>query len=121
MGYVINNDETKAIKKIIKKFSGDKINPTNQKLRGSFKITNFRKYPFSDEIDIEFKGEIFAKTSLFGRQEWLSSEIYSQKGVSKIKINRLIKRHILSEIKAHAVYFGINIKFTQNLKKITWV
>ena len=90
MGYVINNDETKAIKKIIKKFSGDKINSTNQKLRGSFKITNFRKYPFSDEIDIEFKGEIFAKTSLFGGQEWLSSEIYSQKGVSKIKINKLM-------------------------------
>ena len=73
MGYVINNDETKAIKKIIKKFSGDKINPTNQKLRGSFKITNFRKYTFSDEIDIELKGEIFANTSLFGGQEWLSS------------------------------------------------
>jgi hypothetical protein len=123
MGYAINNDETKAIKKIIKKFSGNKIDPTNQKLRGSFKITNFRKYPnvVYDEIDIEFKGEIFAKTSLFGGQEWLSSEIYSQKGVSKIKINKLIKRHILSEIKAHAVYFGINIKFTQNLKKITWV
>ena len=38
MGYVINNDETKAIKKIIKKFSGNQIDPTNQKLRGSFKI-----------------------------------------------------------------------------------
>lgn len=121
MGYVINNDETKAIKKIIKKFSGNQIDPTNQKLRGSFKITNFRKYSFSDEIDIEFKGEIFAKTSLLGGQKWLSSEIYSQEGFSKIKINKLIKRHILSEIKSHAVYFGINIKFTQNLKKVTWV
>ena len=121
MGYVINNDETKAIKKIIKKFSGNKIDTTNQTLRGSFKITNFRKYTFSDEIDIEFKGEIFAKSSLLGGQRWFSSEIYSQKGVSKIRINKLIKRHIFNEIRAHAVYFGINIKFIHNLKKITWV
>ena len=117
--YTIEDTESKAIKKLLVKWGEFPIE--NQGLRGTIMIKNYRKYQYRNEVDIEFKGEIFAKTSLFGGQEWLSSEIYSQKGVSKIKINKLIKRHILSEIKTHAVYFGINIKFTQNLKKITWV
>ena len=121
MANVIRDESTKAIKKALKKFSGNDISLSNGTLRGSFKIKNFRKYPMHHEVDIEFKGELFAKTSVLEGKRWYSSEIYGQKNISKIKVNKLIKRHILSEIKAHAVYFGINIKFTQNLKKITWV
>jgi len=91
MGYVINDDEAKAIKKIIKKFSGTDISFTNGTLRGSFKIVNFRKYPMHHEVDIEFQGELFGKTSVLEGKRWFSSEIYGQKNISKIKVNKLIK------------------------------
>jgi len=79
MGYVINDDEAKAIKKLIKKFSGTDISFTNGTLRGSFKI------------------------------------------ISKIKVNKLIKRNLLTEVRSHAAYFGINVRWVENIKKITWL
>jgi len=121
MGYVINDDEAKAIKKLIKKFSGTDISFTNGTLRGSFKIVNFRKYYSHHEVDIEFKGEVFAKTSVLDGKRWFSSEIYGQKNISKIKVNKLIKKHLLSEVRSNAAYFGIEIKWIENIKKITWL
>jgi hypothetical protein len=121
MGYVINDDEAKAIKKLIKKFSGTDISFTNGTLRGSFKIVNFRKYPMHHEVDIEFKGEVFAKTSVLDGKRWFSSEIYGQKNISKIKVNKLIKRNLLTEVRSHAAYFGINVRWVENIKKITWL
>ena len=121
MKHVINDDEAKAIKKTIKKFSGNDISFTNGTLRGSFKITNFRKYPMRHEVDVEFKGELFGKTSVLEGKRWFSSEIYGQKNISKIKVNKLIKRNILSEVRTNAAYFGIEIKWIDNIKKITWI
>jgi hypothetical protein len=121
MGYVINDDEAKAIKKLIKKFSGSDISITNGVLRGSFKIVNFRKYPMNHQVDIEFKGEVFAKTSVLDGKRWFSSEIYVQKNISKIKVNKLLKRNLLTEVRSHAAYFGIDVKWVENIKKITWI
>ena len=121
MGYVINDDEAKAIKKIIKKFSGTEISFTNGTLRGSFKIVNFRKYPMHHEVDIEFQGELFGKTSVLEGKRWFSSEIYGQKNISKIKVNKLIKRNLLTEVKNHAAYFGINVRWVENIKKVKWI
>jgi hypothetical protein len=121
MKHVINDDEAKAIKKTVKKFSGNDISFTNGTLRGSFKITNFRKYPMHHEVDVEFNGELFAKISVLEGRRWLSSEIYGQKNISKIKVNKLIKKNILSEVRTNAAYFGIEIKWIDNIKKITWI
>ena len=52
MAGVIRDESTKAIKKALKKFSGNDISLTNGTLRGSFKIKNFRKYPMHHEVDI---------------------------------------------------------------------
>ena len=73
------------------------------------------------EIDVEFKGELFGKISVLEGKRWLSSEIYCQKNISKIKINKLIKKYLLTEVKSHAVYFGINVKWVDSIKKITWI
>jgi hypothetical protein len=120
MKHVINDDEAKTIKKTVKKFSGNDISFTNGTLRGSFKITNFRKYPMHHEVDVEFNGELFAKISVLDGRRWLSSEIYGQKNISKIKVNKLIKKNILSDVRTNAAYFGIEIKWIENIKKITW-
>ena len=121
MAGVIRDESTKAIKKALKKFSGNDISLTNGTLRGSFKIKNFRKYPMHHEVDIEFKGELFAKTSVLEGKRWFSSEIYGQKNISKIKVNKLIKRNLLTEVKNHAAYFGINVRWVENIKKVKWI
>ena len=121
MASVIRDESTKAIKKALKKFSGNDISLTNGTLRGSFKIKNFRKYPMHHEVDIEFNGEIFAKTSVLEGKRWYSSEIYGQKNISKIKVNKLIKRYLLVEVKSHAAYFGIDVKWVESIKKVTWI
>jgi hypothetical protein len=117
---MIKDENTIATKKAVKKFSNVEISPTNNTIRGSFKIKNFRKYSTHSEVDIEFVGEIFAKTSIYESKRWYSSEIYSKKGISKIKVNKLIKRHLFKEVKSHALYFGIDIKWIENIKKVTW-
>ena len=121
MASVIRDESTKAIKKALKKFSGNDISLANGTLRGSFKIKNFRKYPMHHEVDIEFKGELFAKTSVLEGKRWYSSEIYGQKNISKIKVNKLIKRHLIVEVRSYAAYFGIDVKWVENLKKVTWL
>jgi len=121
MAGVIRDESTKAIKKALKKFSGNDISLTNGTLRGSFKIKNFRKYPMHHEVDIEFKGELFAKTSVLEGKRWYSSEIYGQKNISKIKVNKLIKRHIRVATRSHAAYFAIDVKWVESIKKVIWI
>ncbi len=52
---------------------------------------------------------------------WFKSDIYNQNGVSKIKVNKLIKRAIFKEVKDQAAYFGINLRYIEEIKKIKWI
>ena len=117
----INNEDSKVTKKLLKKFSKKDIASFNDKLRGSFNIVGFRQYQFTNEVDIEFNGEICARHSSFGNTEWFKSDIYGQKGVSKIKVNKLIKRSIFKEVKDQAAYFGIKLRYVEEIKKIKWI
>jgi hypothetical protein len=120
-GKCISDDDSKVIKKSLKKFSKREIASFNDRLRGSFTIVGFRKYQFINEVDIEFNGEISARTNSFSNSEWFKSDIYGKKGISKIKVNKLIKRSIFKEVKAQAAYFGINLKYVEEIKKINWI
>jgi len=120
-GKCITDDESKAIKKLVKKFSKREIASFNDRLRGSFTIVGFRKYQFINEVDIEFNGEICARHSSLAVLTWFKSDIYNQKGVSKIKVNKLIKRAIFKEVKDQAAYFGINLRYIEEIKKINWI
>ena len=117
---MINDDESKTINKLIKKFPKENVCSNNSRLRGSFTITRFRKYGLTHEVDIEFHGEIFARTCSLDESSWLKSDILNQKNVSKIKVNKMIKRNLLQDVKDYARYFGINITWVENIKKITW-
>ena len=120
-GKCITDDDSKAIKKLVKKYSKKEINSFNDRLRGSFTIVGFRKYQFTNEVDVEFNGEICARHASFAVLTWFKSDIYNQKGVSKIKVNKLIKRAIFKEVKDQAAYFGINLRYIEEIKKIKWV
>lgn len=119
--YVITNDETKSTKKLLKKFPESEISVYNERLKGSFKITHYRKYHFREEVDIEFKGELFAVLSSLSGREWHKSDIYNERGTSKIKVNKMIKRSLFSEVKNYCAYFGISLRYVEDLKKIKWV
>jgi hypothetical protein len=120
-GKCIGDDDSKVIKKSLKKFSKREIASFNDRLRGSFTIVGFRKYQFTNEVDIEFNGEICARHSLLAVPTWFNSDIYNQKGVSKIKVNKLIKRAIFNEVKDQSAYFGINLRYMTEIKKINWI
>ena len=120
-GKCISDDDSKAIKKSLKKFSKREIASFNDRLRGSFTIVGFRKYQFTNEVDIEFNGEICARHNSFGNAKWFKSDIYGQNGVSKIKVNKLIKRAIFNEVKDQAAYFGINLRYMTEIKKVNWI
>lgn len=120
MGKVtIKNEDINSVKKVLKKFSEKKISSSNDRLRGSFKITTYRKYEFKEEVDVEFKGEIFAKYNTEDSQ-WFKSDIYSNEDISTIKVNKLIKNNIFDEVKTQCSYFGINLKLLSDIKKIKW-
>ena len=120
-GKCISDDDSKVIKKSLKKFSKREINSFNDRLRGSFTIVGFRKYQFTNEVDIEFNGDLCARTNSFVDTEWFKSDIYGNKGISKIKVNKLIKRSIFNEVKDQAAYFGINLRYITEIKKINWI
>ena len=120
-GKCINDDDSKVTKKSLKKFSKKEINSFNDRLRGSFSIIGFRKYQFTNEVDIEFNGEICARHSSLAVLTWFKSDIYNQKSVSKIKVNKLIKRSIFNEVKDQAAYFGVNLRYVTEIKKINWI
>jgi hypothetical protein len=120
-GKCISDDDSKVINKSLKKFSKREIDSFNDRLRGSFTIVGFRKYQFNNEVDIEFNGDLCARTNSFVDTEWFKSDIYGKKGISKIKVNKLIKRSIFNEVKDHAAYFGINLRYITEIKKINWI
>ena len=121
MKYVINDNETKSTKKAIKKFGKTEISKLNNSLKGSFTITHFRKYDNHHEVDVEFDGELFARVYGFKDRKWYTSKIYAEKGYSKIKINKFIKTNLLNEVKTRCAYFGIDVKWVSNIKKVKWI
>jgi len=40
--------------------------------------------------------------------------------VSKVKLNRFLRKSLLQEVRIRMNYFGVNIKEYQNLNKIKW-
>jgi len=62
-----------------------------------------------------------ARRELFGEHIWFKSDVYNKPEVSKIKVTKLIKRAIFDEVKDHAAYFGIKLKYAEDIKKIKWI
>jgi hypothetical protein len=118
---VITNDNTKSTNKLLKKYSEVEISSGTKRIKGSFKITRYRHYKFHDEIDIEFNGEVLAKYGSFDENKWFTSEIYSQKSWSKIRLNKFIKSSIYNELRNHCKYFGIKLTSHRYITKVKWI
>ena len=121
--YVVTNETTKNLKRAIIKFSKDVSVNTNL-LRGKFTVQRYRRYIMRDEVDIIFQGEIYV--TLGGKKDWYSPSILDASGknwrVSKIKVNRFIKKSIFKNVLQHLNYFDIrHLHSHYDIKKITWI
>jgi hypothetical protein len=117
--YVIRDTVSNAIKKSLIKWGEFPID--NGGLKGIVKIKNYRKYQFRSEVDIEFEGEIFVKLTREGRI-WYDSDILTcdKYNISKIKLNRYLRKLMLKEVGIRMNYFGVDIKDYRNINKIKW-
>lgn len=118
--YLIQDKTSSATKKSLLKWGELSIN--DERIRGVITFKNHRKYQFRDEIDIEFKGEIFVRLDVVTR-EWYGSDIMlnNSYNISKIKLNRYIRKNIFREIQIRMNYFGVDMKDYKNIVKIKWV
>lgn len=119
MSYVINNAETKEIKSALKKFSHS-IPIENQYVKGEVSISRYRKYSYREEIEVQFSGFIKVKLGRTGLDWYSLEQIKSTNNVSKIKLNRFLKKACFSEVSRRCKYFSVEIKHWNNITKILW-
>jgi len=117
--YTIEDAESKAIKKSLIKCGEIPVDYND--IRGVITIKNYRKYMFRNEVDIEFKGEIFVKLNSEGRI-WYGSDILTcdKYNISKIRLNRYLKKLVQKEVSFRMNYFGVDIKNYKEVNKIKW-
>lgn len=99
------------------KFSSFDID--NDSVKGRVNVIGYRKYQFRDEFDIEFIGEIKARVG--GGPQWVSSEILKRKNISKIKVNRFIRREIFKMLRPRVRYFSIELRWYSDIRKLKWI
>lgn len=117
--YVLNSDTSKAKKSALKKFGTIDINTSS--MRGVIQIANYRQYALREEVDITFKGEIKAKVG--STSEWYNSDDIKKFGkrISKVKLNRFIRKSCFQDVSHRMNYFGIKVKYYYEIKKLTWI
>ena len=115
--YLIQNDYTKGVKKSLKKWGEIPIS-TNY-LDGTITITNFRMYGLYSEVDVTFTGKIYVR---IGREkrDWHSTTILKTHNISKVKLNRFLRKSSLFEVQVRMNYFGVDLRDYYNIGKIKW-
>ena len=136
----LKDPETQYVNRLVKKYGKDidihfghshhsqyNFNQTKL-LEGTFSIKSIRKYRKSSiglghcyEIDLILNGKVFASWN--GERKFWGSELLQNKNVSKIRVNKLIRRHIVKDIQIYLITFGIDVNayYSLSVKKIEWV
>lgn len=119
---MLRTTETKDTSKALKKF-GNKISVSNDSLRGTFTIKNYRKYKYHPEVDLIFEGEIYV--TLNRKRDWYDSSVLNKvlsngARISKVKLNRFMRKKIMFEVKTYCNYFDVDLTSYDLIKKIIW-
>ena len=135
----LKDPETQYVNRLVKKYGKDidihfghghsqySLNQTKS-LEGTFSIKSIRKYRKSFivfgpcyEIDLILNGKVFAWWN--GERKFWGSELLQNKNVSKIRVNKLIRKHIVRDIQLYLLTFGIDVNpyITLSVKKVEWV
>lgn len=113
--YCLQSPEIKANKKLLPKFGVIPIK--NEDVVGKIIITNMRKYQFSGEVDVVFEGK--ARFTVNRVKDFYDSSLL-KKNVSKIKVNRILRKYIHNEVRVRMKYFDIDVKYFHYIKKFKW-
>ena len=112
---------------LIQKMNRRGVMVSNSQVDGKLKIKKVRKYktewswaPFFHEVDIIFEGKIYA--SIGGQSDWLSCEILSKNGISKIKLNKFFRRKLEDSVESFCELVGLDVKSygSIKIKNIIW-
>ena len=117
--YLIKSDDSNTIKKFIKKFN--EFSVCNDEVRGKVIINNYRKYSYGEEVDLTFEGEIHVR--IHGNiRSWRKSDILKneQYKISIIKLNRFLRKGIIRDLENYMKFFGVRLRFYDEIKKINW-
>ena len=116
--YCSNTKNLKALRKVLSKLATVEID--TDFIQGKITVIGYRKYNSWEEVDVQFEGKIHARLSRFSR-EWYNCEVLKRTNVSKIKVNRLIRKNIFKSLDSRLRYFSIQINRYSNIKKIKWI
>jgi hypothetical protein len=112
---------------LIQKMNRRGVMVSSRQVEGKLKIKKVRKYktewswaPFFHEVDIIFEGKIYA--SIGGQSDWLSCEILSKNGISKIKLNKFFRRKLEDSVESFCELVGLDVKSygSIKIKNIIW-
>ncbi len=119
-GYVIRSEESKAVKKLIKKYGTVPIK--TDCIDGVIQIAGYRKYSVHEEVDINFKGKILVIVGYSGRT-WVDFDNYlSQIGrISKIKLTKFLRKKCLDSVNTRMSFFSSDIRYFWHIKKVKWI
>lgn len=118
---VIITKETEITNRCIRKYG--KATVSNKFLEGTFIVTRFRKYSCYSEVDVNFTGKIKCRIGYDDFLEWYTKEgLYNKnKNISKIRLNRLLRKNIFSDVRNHLRFFNIDLHGYYDIKKINWL
>ena len=119
-GYVIRSEESKAVKKLIKKYGAVPIK--TDCIDGVIQIAGYRKYSAHEEVDINFKGKILVGMGYCDRI-WVDFDHYLSQidRISKIKLLRFFRKRFLNPVNTRMCFFSTNINYPWNIKKVKWI
>lgn len=119
MLYSIRTPEKLQLRSFVKKYVKNVPISTNA-LQGTFSITNIRFYTCIVEIEVAFTGTMYGR---MGRNPnvWLTSEILKRERVSKIRVNRFIKKSLVKKIDSRLALFGLELRHHSYIKKLKWI
>jgi hypothetical protein len=115
--YTVENDYTKGVKKSLKDWGVLPI--SNEHVDGVIKIQNYRKYNWREEVDVVFEGKIHVRVART-KKEWHTNSIVKTHNISKVLLNRFLRKNCLFEVKTRMKYFGVEIADYIDIKKIKW-
>lgn len=116
MPKMIRTEDAKATRKLLLKNSQVKIDTSE--IRGMVNLKNFRKYNFTDQVDLEFSGEIYVFFK--GKRSWVSTSLLVNENVSKIKVNKFIRKRLYKTLKDYLNFFSVRLNYYTDIKKIKW-
>lgn len=119
--YLLKTEEAKGLNTLIQKHC-QKIPISTEKVRGVFTIIRHRNYTHYSQVDVVFEGEIFC--ILNRKRDWYCSKITQQEfigfKISKIKLNRLIRKGIYTSLRDYLKYFSVDLRHYSEITKISW-